>query len=307
MDLLQRAQSVHREHFPPNTIQAATLCNIRKGACPEDCAYCAQSIRYNTGLKPEKLMPLEQVVAEAKQAKAKGATRFCMGAAWRSLKDRDLDKVVAMIKAVNDLGLETCVTLGMLTEDQAKAFAEAGLDFYNHNLDTSPDYYKKIITTRTYEDRLDTLEQVRKSGIKVCCGGIIGMGEAREDRVGLLQQLVNLPEHPQSVPINLLSPVKGTPLGDACEPLEPFELVRTIAIARLIMPKAYVRLSAGRNLLSRESQLLCFLAGANSLWLGAKLLVVDNTKEDDDTKLFRDAGIQLEALKEPAAEVAGAV
>jgi biotin synthase len=269
-DLIYRAQSVHRRNFSANEVQMSTLLSIKTGGCPEDCGYCSQSASHETGLKASKLMELDAVIADAKAAKASGATRFCMGAAWRSPKDKDLDAVCAMVEGVKALGMETCVTLGMLTGAQAMRLKDAGLDYYNHNIDTSPEYYKEIITTRTFEDRLDTLEQVRRAGINVCCGGIVGMGEEADDRIGMLHALATLPEHPQSVPINALMKVKGTRLGDSA-PLDPLDFVRTIAVARIIMPKSVVRLSAGRSNMSDETQALCFLAGANSIFVGTKL------------------------------------
>ncbi|MGH8528537.1 MAG: biotin synthase BioB [Nevskiales bacterium] len=293
-DLLYQAHSLHRTHHAPNTVQLSTLLSIKTGACPEDCAYCPQSVRYDTGLQAEPLMPLDEVVTAARAAKANGATRFCMGAAWRSPKDRDLEKVAAMVKEVKALGLETCVTLGMLKAQQAEKLAEAGLDYYNHNLDTSPEYYEKIISTRTYEDRLDTLSNVRAAGIKVCCGGIVGMGEQPADRAELLRQLANLPEHPESVPINNLVQVTGTPL-QGTEQLDPLEFVRTIAVARMLMPKAYVRLSAGREQMSDELQALCFFAGANSIFYGDKLLTTHNPQNARDRALFARLGVLAEA------------
>lgn len=289
-DLLFRAQQVHREHFDPNRVQVSTLCSIKTGACPEDCAYCPQSARYDTGLEREKLMAVAKVVDEAKAAKASGATRFCMGAAWRSPKAKDMDYVIDMVKEVKSLGMETCMTLGMLDETQAKALADAGLDYYNHNLDTSPEYYGEIITTRKYQDRIDTLANVRAAGMKVCCGGIVGMGEAEEDRAGLLMQLANLPEHPESVPINMLVKVEGTPL-DHTEDLDPFEFIRTIAVARILMPKSHVRLSAGREDMNDQTQALAFLAGANSIFYGEKLLTTPNPEANKDMQLFDRLGI----------------
>jgi biotin synthase len=292
-DLLFRAQAVHRQHFAPNTVQLSTLLSIKTGACPEDCAYCPQSIRYATGVKAEPLMELEAVVAAARDAKANGATRFCMGAAWRAPKDRDLDPVVAMVGAVKELGLETCLTLGMLKPEQARRLGTAGLDYYNHNLDTSREYYEEIITTRCYQDRLDTLEAVRAAGVKVCCGGIVGMGERREDRAELLRTLANLPEHPESVPINNLVQVEGTPLRGLPQ-IDPLEFVRTLAVARILMPRSYVRLSAGRTEMSDELQALCFLAGANSIFYGEKLLTTGNPQNDRDRALFARLGLTPE-------------
>ncbi len=290
-DLLFRAQTVHRENFDPNRVQLSRLLSIKTGGCPEDCGYCSQSSRHESGLKASKLMEVQRVLAEARKAKDAGATRYCMGAAWRSPKERDMDAVVAMIEGVKDLGMETCMTLGMLDLGQAQRLKEAGLDYYNHNIDTSERYYNEIITTRTFADRLDTLANVRDSGIKVCCGGIVGMGEEKADRVDMLVTLANLPEHPDSVPINMLIPIEGTPLGDA-DPIEPIEFVRTIALARIMMPKSHVRLSAGRTAMSDEMQALCFFAGANSIFVGDTLLTAENPGEDKDTALFRRLGIQ---------------
>ncbi|MFZ5537070.1 MAG: biotin synthase BioB [Pseudomonadota bacterium] len=290
-DLLFRAQSVHREHFDPNTVQVSTLLSIKTGACPEDCSYCPQSAKYDTGLEKERLLPLEEVVEAARAARAKGATRFCMGAAWRNPTDKNLETVEAMVRAVKDLGMETCVTLGMLKAEQAQRLKQAGLDYYNHNLDTSPEFYGAIISTRTYEDRLDTLKHVREAGLNVCAGGIVGMGESRRDRAGLLQQLANMPKHPESVPINNLVQVEGTPLHGTAK-LDPFEFVRTVAVARILMPKSYVRLSAGRTEMSDELQALCFHAGANSIFFGGKLLTTDNPDEDHDAMLFKRLGLK---------------
>jgi biotin synthase len=290
-ELTFRAQTVHREFFDPSAVQMSTLLSIKTGGCPEDCAYCPQSAHYDTGLGAEKLMAIEQVLAEARAARDAGASRFCMGAAWRSPKDRDLDRVCAMIEGVKALGLETCVTLGMLTAPQAQKLKGAGLDYYNHNLDTSPDFYGKIISTRTYEDRLQTLAHVRAAGIHVCCGGIVGMGESRADRVGMIQTLANLPVHPESVPINMLVRVAGTPLADAT-PLDTIEFVRTIAVARITMPCSMVRLSAGRETMSEEAQALCFLAGANSIFCGPKLLTTPNPQRDRDEALMGRLGMQ---------------
>jgi biotin synthase len=296
-DLLHRAHCLHRAHFDPNRVQLSTLLSIKTGACPEDCAYCPQSVRYDTGLKAEALMPLDEVIRAAAEAKANGATRFCMGAAWRSPKDRDLDRVAEMVSAVKALGLETCVTLGMLRQHQAQKLADAGLDYYNHNLDTSPEYYGEIISTRSYEDRLDTLNHVREAGLKVCCGGIVGMGEARADRVEFLRQLANLPEHPESVPINELVAVPGTPL-QAADKLDPFEFVRTVAVARILMPRSYVRLSAGRTQMGDELQALCFFAGANSIFYGERLLTTGNPQNDRDRALFARLGIEPETRED---------
>ena len=290
-ELIFRAQSIHRIHFDPSSVQMSTLLSIKTGGCPEDCAYCPQSAHYDTGLDAEKLMPLDKVLAEARAAREAGASRFCMGAAWRSPKDRDLDRVCAMIEGVKALGLETCVTLGMLTEPQAQKLKGAGLDYYNHNLDTSPDFYGKIISTRTYDDRLETLEHVRAAGIHVCCGGIVGMGETREDRIGMIQTLTNLPVHPESVPINMLVRVAGTPLAEAA-PLDTIEFVRTIAVARITMARSMVRLSAGRETMSEEAQALCFLAGANSVFCGPKLLTTPNPERDRDLALMDRLGLQ---------------
>lgn len=292
-DLLFRAHSIHREHFNPNEVQVSTLCSIKTGACPEDCAYCPQSARYDTGLEREKLMQVEKVVEEARAAKASGATRFCMGAAWRSPKGKDMPYVTKMVKEVKALGLETCMTLGMLDPAQAQSLADAGLDYYNHNLDTSPEYYGEIITTRTYQDRLETLANVRAAGMKVCCGGIVGMGEEAADRAGLLQQLANMAEHPESVPINMLVKVEGTPLEQE-EDLDPLEFIRTIAVARILMPKSHVRLSAGREAMSDEMQAMAFFAGANSIFYGEKLLTTANPEANKDMQLFARLGIQPE-------------
>ncbi len=293
-DLLFRAQTIHRQHFDPNTVQVSTLLSIKTGACPEDCKYCPQSARYDTGLEREKLLELEAVVERARAARAQGATRFCMGAAWRSPHDRDLPAVLDMVREVKALGLETCMTLGMLSETQSQALADAGLDYYNHNLDTSPEYYGEIITTRTYQDRLETLDRVRRAGMKVCAGGILGMGEGLADRAGLLVQLANLPVHPESVPINQLVPVAGTPLADA-ETLDPFDFVRTIAVARILMPASHVRLSAGRESMNEQTQALAFFAGANSIFYGEKLLTTPNPDADADRTLFARLGIRPEA------------
>lgn len=289
-DLLFAAQQSHRRHFDPNAVQISTLLSIKTGACPEDCAYCPQSAHYHTDLKVERLLALDEVLEEARAARARGASRFCMGAAWRSPRDKDLDKIEAMIQGVKALGLETCVTLGMLSATQTQRLKAAGLDYYNHNLDTSPEFYGEIISTRTYQDRLDTLEHVRQAGIHVCAGGIVGMGEGRADRVALLQQLANLPQHPESVPINLLVRVEGTPLAEIEAP-DPFEFVRTLAVARLLMPQSYVRLSAGRTQMSDEMQALCFLAGANSIFYGERLLTTDNPECNRDRALFERLGL----------------
>jgi biotin synthase len=289
-ELIFRAQSVHRQHFDPSEVQISTLLSIKTGGCPEDCAYCPQSARYHTGVDAEKLMPLDAVLAEARAAKAAGANRFCMGAAWRSPKDRDLEHVCEMVEAVKALGLETCATLGMLTAAQARTLKRAGLDYYNHNLDTSPEFYGEIITTRVYQDRLETLEHVREAGIHVCCGGIVGMGETRADRIGMIAALACLPVHPESVPINMLVRVAGTPLAEA-PPLDRFEFVRTIAVARITMPRSMVRLSAGREEMSEETQALCFLAGANSIFYGPKLLTTANPERDRDRVLMEKLGL----------------
>ncbi|WP_198674964.1 biotin synthase BioB [Aliidiomarina taiwanensis] len=289
-DLLFQAQTVHRAHFKPNEVQVSTLLSIKTGACPEDCKYCPQSARYDTGLEKEQLMEVQQVLKQAERAKSTGATRFCMGAAWRDPKDRDMPKLQAMIQGVRELGLETCMTLGMLNGEKAQALAEAGLDYYNHNLDTSPEYYGDIITTRTYADRLNTIENVRSAGMKVCSGGIVGMGEQAKDRVGLLQQLANMEQPPESVPINMLVKVPGTPMADL-DDLDPFEFVRTIAVARILMPTSHVRLSAGREAMSDELQALCFFAGANSIFYGEKLLTTDNPEAEADQQLFARLGI----------------
>ena len=289
-DLLFQAASVHRAHFDPNAVQVSTLLSIKTGACPEDCKYCSQSGHYNTELEKEKLLEVQKVIEEAKQAKEKGASRFCMGAAWRSPREKDMAYVLEMVKQVKALGMETCMTLGMLTRDQADSLADAGLDYYNHNLDTSPEYYGKVITTRTYDDRINTLANVRDAGMKVCCGGIVGMGEGRHDRVGLLQQLANLPHHPESVPINMLVKIEGTPLADV-DDLDPFEFVRTIAVARILMPESFVRLSAGRQEMNDQTQALCFMAGANSIFYGERLLTTDNPEATHDRQLFNRLGI----------------
>ncbi|MGE0114458.1 MAG: biotin synthase BioB [Steroidobacteraceae bacterium] len=293
-DLMYHAQRVHRQHFNPNQVQVSTLLSIKTGACPEDCAYCPQSVRYDTGLEREELMAVDAVLESARAAKAKGATRFCMGAAYRSPKDKQLKVISEMIRGVRALGMETCATLGMLSPQQAHDLKDAGLDYYNHNLDSSEAFYSKIITTRTYQDRLDTLEAVRDAGINVCCGGILGMGEDETDRAKLLMTLANLPQQPESVPINQLVQVQGTPLKGAA-PLDPFEFIRTIAVARLLMPKSHVRLSAGRTEMNDEMQALCFLAGANSIFYGEKLLTTDNPDADRDQQLFKRLGITPEA------------
>ena len=293
-DLLYRAQGVHRGSFDPNRIQVSTLLSIKTGACPEDCGYCPQSAHHEVALERERLLPLDEVLDAARDARAQGATRFCMGAAWRNPTDRNLERVIEMVRAVREQGLETCMTLGMLTPEQAQRLAEAGLDYYNHNLDTSPEFYGEIISTRTYQERLDTLERVRAAGMSVCTGGILGMGESRRDRARLLQQLSNLPRHPESVPINQLVQVEGTPLYGT-EALDPFEFIRTVAVARILMPRSHVRLSAGRTGMSDEMQALCFLAGANSVFYGERLLTTPNPAADRDRTLFQRLGIQPEA------------
>jgi biotin synthase len=292
-DLLFQAQTIHRQNFNPNEVQLSTLLSIKTGACPEDCKYCPQSARYDTGLEKEKLMQIEQVLEAAKAAKASGSSRFCMGAAWRSPHDRDIPAIEAMIREVKALGLETCMTLGMLSETQADKLSEAGLDYYNHNLDTSKEFYGDIITTRTYQDRLDTLANVRNSGMKVCSGGIVGMGEEQKDRAGLLMGLANLPKHPDSVPINMLVKVAGTPM-ESEEDLDPFEFIRTIAVARILMPKSYVRLSAGREEMNEQMQAMAFMAGANSIFYCDKLLTTPNPKANSDMQLLKRLGINPE-------------
>src|SRR5690606_23174557 len=289
-DLLFEAQLVHRRWFKANEVQMSTLLSIKTGGCPEDCGYCAQSAKFDTGLKASKLMEVEKVLAEARKAKENGATRYCMGAAWREPKDRDMDMICAMIEGVKALGMETCMTLGMLSGQQVHRLAQTGLDYYNHNVDTSEEYYPNVISTRTYQDRLDTLERVRNAGINVCSGGIVGMGESADDRIGMLLTLANLEEHPQSVPINMLMPVEGTPLG-LSEKVDPIDFVRMIAVARIAMPKSIVRLSAGREHMSEEMQALCFLAGANSIFIGEKLLTTKNPEKDKDRVLFEKLGI----------------
>jgi biotin synthase len=286
-ELVFRAAEVHRAWFDPTELQLSQLLSVKTGGCPEDCGYCAQSQKFTTGVVPSKLMDEKSIFVAAAEAKAGGAQRFCMGAAWRDLKDRDLPKVCAMVSGVKALGLETCATLGMLTPHQATALKAAGLDFYNHNLDTGPDYYDQVVTTRTYQDRLDTLAAVRDAGMSTCCGGIVGMGETRRDRAGLLHQLAILPAHPESLPINDLMPIPGTPLGDSA-PVEPLEFVRMIAVARLVCPKAMVRIAAGREHMSKELQALCFLAGANSIFVGARLLTTNNPGRSADDALLAD-------------------
>ena len=296
-DLLFQAQVVHRQHFNPNEVQVSTLLSIKTGACPEDCKYCPQSARYDTGLEKERLLEIEKVIQRAKEAKQVGSTRFCMGAAWRNPRDRDMPYILKMVEEVKSLGLETCMTLGMLTREQAVALKQAGLDYYNHNLDTSPEYYGDIITTRTYQDRLNTLENVRAAGMNVCSGGIVGMGETVSDRASMLVQLANLPEQPQSVPINMLVKVKGTPL-DSVEDLDYFEFIRTIAVARIMMPKSHVRLSAGREAMNEQMQALCFMAGANSIFYGCKLLTTSNPDTHEDVMLFKKLGINTERTRD---------
>lgn len=293
-DLIHKAHSTHRSHFDANEIQLSTLLNIKSGGCPEDCAYCPQSLRYNTDIEESPLMEVEQVINSAKAAKQKGATRFCMGAAWRSPKEKDFKRVLEMVEAVKSLGMESCATLGMLSQDQADRLKASGLDYYNHNLDTSPEYYKHIISTRDYEDRLNTLSHVRKSGLNVCCGGIIGMGENISDRAKLLQTLANLEKHPESVPINMLVRVEGTPLGQS-DAIAPLEIVKTIAVARIMMPASYLRLSAGRNEMTEELQALCFYVGANSVFFGERLLTTDNPQQEKDLDLFARLGIKLKS------------
>lgn len=291
-DLLYKAQTIHRQNFDPNQIQVSSLLSIKTGSCSEDCGYCPQSARFNTELEPEALLPLDEVLATAQRAKDEGASRFCMGAAWRSPKDRDIERVVEMIKGVKSLGLETCVTLGMLSDEQTQRLKEAELDYYNHNLDTSEEFYSEVITTRTYQDRLDTLERVRNAGLNVCCGGILGMGESDVDRANMLIELANLPKHPESVPINMLVQVEGTPLHGQDE-LDPLVFVRTVAVARIMMPTSRVRLSAGRTEMSDEMQALCFFAGANSIFYGEKLLTTDNPVANSDKQLFSRLGIEM--------------
>ncbi|MCW8943213.1 MAG: biotin synthase BioB, partial [Sedimenticola sp.] len=291
-DLMFQAQTVHRQRFDPNKVQVSTLLSVKTGACSEDCGYCSQSAKNATDLEKEKLLPLDEVKRAASEAKDKGATRFCMGAAWRNPTDKNLARVVEMIRAVHDMGMETCVTLGMLTETQAQSLKEAGLDYYNHNLDTSPEFYGNVVTTRTYQDRLDTLARVRDRGINVCSGGILGMGESRRDRASMLRELSNLPKHPESVPINMLVQVEGTPLFGV-EELDPFEFIRTLAVTRILMPESYVRLSAGRTEMSDEMQALCFMAGANSMFYGERLLTTENPNADADRELFDRLGLNF--------------
>ncbi|MBG5892394.1 biotin synthase BioB [Providencia hangzhouensis] len=295
-ELLFQAQQIHRQHFDPQQVQVSTLLSIKTGACPEDCKYCAQSARYKTGLETEKLMEVQQVLESAKKAKQAGSTRFCMGAAWRNPKERDMPYLEMMVKEVKSLGMETCMTLGMIDNSQAQRLAEAGLDYYNHNLDTSPEYYGNIITTRSYQDRLNTLENVRDAGIKVCSGGILGLGEKVSDRAALLVQLANLPKPPESVPINMLMKVEGTPMADN-EDVDAFDFIRTIAVARIMMPTSYVRLSAGREYMNEQTQALCFMAGANSVFYGCKLLTTPNPDENKDLALFRKLDINPERIE----------
>lgn len=290
-DLMFKAQQIHRETFDPNEIQISSLLSIKTGACPEDCKYCPQSAHYSTGLEKEKLLPFDFIMSKAKEAKKQGATRFCMGAAWRNPKDKDMPFIVDVIKGVKSLGLETCMTLGMLTEEQTKMLADAGLDYYNHNLDTSPEFYENIITTRNYEDRLNTIKKLQEHHIKICCGGILGMGESRRDHASFLRQLAIINPHPESVPINMLVKIKGTPL-EAAPDLDNFEFIRVVACARIIMPKSVIRLSAGREKMSEEVQALCFMAGASSIFMGAKLLTAPNSKETRDTALLEKLGIK---------------
>lgn len=294
-ELLYEAQTIHRQHFDPQQVQISTLLSIKTGACPEDCKYCAQSARYKTGLEKERLMEVQQVVETARKARAAGSTRFCMGAAWKNPHERDMPYLETMVKEVRALGMETCMTLGMLNSSQAERLAKAGLDYYNHNLDTSPEFYGSIVTTRTYQDRLDTLGNVRDAGIKVCSGGILGLGEVVRDRAAMLVQLANLPKAPESVPINMLAKIKGTPFEDN-EEVDPFDFVRTIAVARIMMPASHVRLSAGREMMNEQTQALCFMAGANSIFYGCKLLTTTNPEENTDIALFKKLGIKREAI-----------
>jgi len=303
MELVFTAAEVHRKTFDPSEVQLSRLLSIKTGGCAENCGYCSQSASFDTGLKAEKLMDTQAVLAEAMAAKAGGADRFCMGAAWRELKDRDTPKLAAMISGVKALGLETCATLGMLTADQARQLKEAGLDYYNHNLDTGPDYYADVVTTRTYQDRLDTLKHVRDAGLSTCCGGIVGMGESRRDRAGLLHALATLPAHPDSLPVNALVPVTGTPLGDRVKregEIDPIEFVRTVAVARIVCPRSMVRLSAGRETMSAEMQALCFLAGANSIFVGDRLLTTANPDQDADARLFEKLDLRPMIADRPA-------
>ena len=308
-DLLWQAQQVHRAHHDANAVQLSTLLSIKTGGCAENCGYCSQSASFDTGLKAEKLMGVDEVMAAAREAKAAGSERFCMGAAWRSPKDRDMDAIVAMVEGVKALGLETCMTLGMLSDEQTERLAEAGLDYYNHNLDSSPEYYEKIVSTRTFDERLNTLDRVRKNGINVCSGGIVGMGESRADRIGFLHALATLPEHPGSVPINALVPIEGTPLGDMLKDvpsarIDDIEFIRTVAVARITMPASVVRLSAGRESMSESTQALCFLAGANSIFTGDRLLTTGNAGSDADKHLFDKLGLRPSLAKERVAMAA---
>jgi biotin synthase len=305
LDLLYEAQATHRSFHAANEVQLSTLLSIKTGGCPEDCGYCSQSAFAKSGLKADKLMDMDKVLAAAAEAKAGGSGRFCMGAAWREPKDRDMDALCAMVSGVKAMGLETCMTLGMLSDEQARRLAGAGLDYYNHNLDSSPEYYSEVITTRTYQERLDTLERVRASGMSVCCGGIVGMGESREDRIGFLHALATLPAHPESVPINALVPIRGTSLGDRLieernTRIDDIEFVRTVAVARITMPRSIVRLSAGRESMSESTQALCFLAGANSIFTGDKLLTTDNAGAGADARLFDKLGLRPMTSEEPA-------
>lgn len=302
LDLVFEAQRVHREHFPANTIQVSTLLSIKTGKCPEDCKYCSQSAHYDSKLEAEKRIAVDKVIAEAKEAKESGSSRFCMGAAWRNPHERDMPYVLEMVKEVKALGMETCMTLGMLNQSQAERLRDAGLDYYNHNLDTSREYYSNIISTRTFDDRLNTLDHVRNAGLKVCSGGIVGLGEQKQDRIGLLHELATLPIHPESVPINMLVPIEGTPLEEV-EKLEVTEWIRTIAVARIIMPKSYIRLSAGRESLSDTDQAMAFMAGANSLFSGDKLLTTPNAGEGRDKVLFSKLGLVAEKPKLTVAEL----
>jgi biotin synthase len=308
-DLLWQAQQAHRAHHDANAVQLSTLLSIKTGGCAENCGYCSQSASFDTGLKAQKLMVVEEVLAAAREAKANGSERFCMGAAWRSPKDRDMDAIVAMVEGVKAMGLETCMTLGMLSDEQTGRLAGAGLDYYNHNLDSSPEYYEKIVSTRTFDDRLDTLDRVRRNGINVCSGGIVGMGESRADRIGFIHALATLPEHPGSVPINALVPIEGTPLGDMLKDvpsarIDDIEFIRTVAVARITMPGSVVRLSAGRESMGESTQALCFLAGANSIFTGDRLLTTGNAGSDADAHLFDKLGLRPSLAKEPMAMAA---
>lgn len=296
LDLLFRAQQIHRQYFDAREVQISTLLSIKTGACPEDCKYCPQSSRYKTGLAAERLMEVQQVLDSARKAKAAGSTRFCMGAAWKNPHDRDMPYLEKMVRGVKDMGMEACMTLGMLNDNQAQRLAAAGLDYYNHNLDTSPEFYSNIITTRSYQDRLDTLQKVRDAGIKICSGGIVGLGESVTDRAGLLLQLANLPVPPESVPINMLVKVKGTPLADN-DDVDAFDFIRTIAVARVMMPRSYVRLSAGREQMNEQTQAMCFMAGANSIFYGCKLLTTTNPAEDKDLQLLHKLGLHPQSVE----------